>query len=241
MKNLLFIAAFMLSIASVKANHNDSEFSLELFKPGDYTIVIDGVVYPNVHKKLFVPSIEPGLHHIETMKYINYAKYGCEYGGHVKKIMVCDRYVKIRPNTHVDAYLNANNDLIIGNTCALLKMPEPVVINNAYADNCAYDNFNANEMHMSYGEFQNLKNVIESKIYASDKKSIAMMAINSNYLMADQTAQLVSLMPYESDKVDLAKAAYQKTINKEDYYLVNKEFGYSTSIDELEYYIYAHK
>ncbi len=243
MKNLLFIAAFMLSIASVKANYNASELSLELFKPGDYTIVIDGVVYPNVYKKLFVPNIDPGLHHIEAIKYINYGKYGkyaCGY--HVQKVMLCDRYVKIHPNTHVDAYINKYDDLVIGNTCALLKMPEPVIINNmAHVNNCAYDNCHATIEHMSYGEFQNLKNVIESKVYASDKKSIAMMAINNNYLMAEQTAQLVSLMPYESDKIDLAKAAYQKTINKEDYYLVNKEFGYSTSIDELEYYIYAHK
>lgn len=235
MKKLLFLATFILIIASVKANH--SELSLEFSKPGNYTVIIDGIAYTNVYNKLFIPEIEPGLHHIETIKNVSHHKYGYAYGYYKKKVVICDRYVKIHANTHVEAFINPYNDFIISKTYALYNKPEPVCMNHS----CGYNDCHLHDMHMSYGEFQSLKNSIMNKMYASDKKSIAMIAVTSNFMRAQQVADLVSLMPYESDKVELAKAAFAKTINKEDYFLVNKEFNYSSSIDELEYYIYAHK
>jgi hypothetical protein len=242
MKKMLFIAALILSIASAKANHNASELSLELSKPGNYTIIIDGIAYHNVSKTLFIPNIEPGVHHIETIKHVSYNKYNHKYGYHAKKVVICDKYVKIHPNTHVDAVINPYNDFVIINKYALYEKPitnKPVCL-NAYHE-CGYGSCHQANMHMGYSEFQNLLNTINNKAYASDKMSIAMMAIDNNFLMAAQVAELVSLMTYESDKVDLAKAAYHKTINKEDYYIVNKEFNYSSSINELENFIYAHK
>jgi hypothetical protein len=237
MKKLLLAFAFILSISNVKASHLSSELSLELSKPGDYTIIIDEVAYHKIYKSLFIPAIEPGLHHIKTIKNIHHGRYG-----YAKKVVICDRYVKIHANTHVDAIINHYNDFIITNKHALIQEPvlnKPVCLNSSHA--CGYESCHLNDLHLGYGEFQQLINAIENKIYASDKKSIAMMAIDKNILSASQVAQLVSLMPFESDKVDIAKAAYHKTINKEDYYLVNKEFNYNSSISELGFYIYAHR
>ena len=44
-------------------------------------------------------------------------------------------------------------------------------------------------------------------------------------------------MSFEDTRLELAKAAYYKTVDTENYFIVNKEFWFSSSVDELSRYL----
>jgi len=49
--------------------------------------------------------------------------------------------------------------------------------------------------------------------------------------------ELVGLFTFESSKLEIAKAAYGRTIDKNNFYQVNDAFTFSSSVDELSEYI----
>jgi hypothetical protein len=52
-------------------------------------------------------------------------------------------------------------------------------------------------------------------------------------MTAAQIAGLVKMMTFESNKLALAKAAYPNCIDRNNYYLVNDAFTFSSSVTEL--------
>jgi hypothetical protein len=111
---------------------------------------------------------------------------------------------------------------------------------NGYGNN-GYGNNGWNNAPVYYGmsasNFDALKNTIRNQSFDSSKLTVAQQAVASNYLTAAQVAELVQLFSFESSKVDIAKYAYSRTVDRNNYYLVSNAFTYSSSIDELSGYI----
>jgi hypothetical protein len=82
-----------------------------------------------------------------------------------------------------------------------------------------------------------LKASVRSKSFESAKLEICKQALYSNKVTSSQVAQLLDLMTFESSKLELAKFAYGRTVDKGNYYLVNNSFTFGSSISELGDYI----
>lgn len=90
---------------------------------------------------------------------------------------------------------------------------------------------------MSPESFTALKNSVNNQSFDSSKLNVAKQAIGSNNLTAAQVKELVGLFDFESSKLEIAKYAYSRTVDKNNYYQVNDAFTYSSSADDLSSYI----
>ena len=87
-------------------------------------------------------------------------------------------------------------------------------------------------------DFSSLVRTMNASSFDSSKLAIARQAIRSNYVSAEQIRQLMFLLTFESSRLELAKFAYKQVVDKENYFIVNDAFTFSSSIDELDHYLY---
>lgn len=82
-------------------------------------------------------------------------------------------------------------------------------------------------------EFEEIKKSIASKSFEDSKLTLAKQISNSKCLKSSQVRDIMKIFSYEDTRLEFAKYAYQKVIDKDNYYLVNDAFQYESSIDEL--------
>jgi hypothetical protein len=99
-----------------------------------------------------------------------------------------------------------------------------------------YDNNYGYNQPMSDREFSQLLQSIDKEWMEANKLKSATQVVKNNSLTSAQVRQLVMLFSFESNKLELAKAAYQNTVDKKNYFIVNDAFSFSTSKDELARY-----
>ena len=109
-------------------------------------------------------------------------------------------------------------------------------------DNDRDDQYDNNyHREMSQADFTSAKQTLRKEIYENTRLDLAKQVINSNYFTAQQVKELLQLFTFENNKLDLAKYAYGRTVDRDNYYVVNDVFTFSNSKDELARYIRTYK
>jgi len=90
---------------------------------------------------------------------------------------------------------------------------------------------------MAPADFEQLKRTIDNAGFESTRLTIFKQALAYNYFTTAQVRDLMNLFWFESSKLDVAKLAYNKTVDPYNYYLVNNEFNFSSSVNALGDYI----
>lgn len=98
-------------------------------------------------------------------------------------------------------------------------------------------NDNGYNKAMSDFEFSRVLSSIEREWIESNKSKSASQIINTNYLTTAQVKQMLQLFSMENTKLDLAKQAYSKTVDQQNYFMINDVFSFNSSKDELARYI----
>ena len=86
-------------------------------------------------------------------------------------------------------------------------------------------------------DFMALQGTIRQATFDSDKLMIANQFVRFNTISAQEVAAIMRLMTYESNKLEFAKNAYAACYDKQNYFLVNQAFTYSSSIRQLNAFI----
>lgn len=87
--------------------------------------------------------------------------------------------------------------------------------------------------------FKDFLYTLKNQKFDSDKLSIARQALRNNYFDTYQIREVMSLMNFEKNRVDFAKDAYTSCVDKQNYFRVNDAFEFSSSIRELDEYIFT--
>ena len=87
---------------------------------------------------------------------------------------------------------------------------------------------------MSSASYERSKASIQGKTFSDEQMTIFKQVVRSNCLSVNQVIGFIELFTYEEEKLDVAKLAYPKTVDKGNYYQVNDAFTYSDTIEELE-------
>jgi len=93
---------------------------------------------------------------------------------------------------------------------------------------------------MSDYDFSRALNNVSMQRGDYQKAQSARQMINSGYFTSAQVKQIVQLFSFDNDKLELAKLAYDKTVDKQNFYVVNDVFSSYSSKDELARYIRSH-
>lgn len=108
-----------------------------------------------------------------------------------------------------------------------------------YSNNhSSYNNSHHNRRFVSDAELNSILFAIRNESFSSDKINIARQATMYKTLRAYQVVEIGRQFSFESDRLEFAKMAFNNTFDKENYYLVNSIFHFSSSKSELNRFIY---
>jgi Domain of unknown function (DUF4476) len=103
-----------------------------------------------------------------------------------------------------------------------------------YFDNEGWDN---SMNKMSVREFETLKESLRKEWFENNRLTSVKYIIQKSNFSTAQVKDLMMLFTFESNRLEIAKAAFRKTIDKENYYIVNEALTFSSSKDELARFI----
>jgi Domain of unknown function (DUF4476) len=90
---------------------------------------------------------------------------------------------------------------------------------------------------MNPGDFNAAVNSITSKGFEESKLTLAKQVSSTNCLNTDQIKKIMSLFGFEESKLDFAKYAYGRCVDRNNYFKINDAFSFESSIDDLNKYI----
>ena len=112
--------------------------------------------------------------------------------------------------------------------------------NNGGNGNGGYGNNSGYGRQMSDYDFSRALNSISMQRGDFQKMESARQLINTSFFSSTQVRQMLQLFSFDNDKLDLAKLAYSKTVDKQNFSVVNDVFSSYSSRDELARYIRSH-
>ena len=105
------------------------------------------------------------------------------------------------------------------------------------------DNGNGGGWNNGYGnvinnrEFEVVKDQIRKEWFENNRLISAKTIIDKNNFTTQQVKELMLLFTFENNKLEVAKYAYRKTVDKQNYYQLNDAFTFSSSKDDLARFI----
>lgn len=85
--------------------------------------------------------------------------------------------------------------------------------------------------------FNQLKASINNQWFSDGKMSVFNQAVQANYFTTAQVNELINLFSFSNDKLEVAKRAYTKTVDTENYFMVFDSLQWNSSIQNLSSYI----
>lgn len=252
MKTLLKSAIVGLGMLLTSAVHaGQSQLNLKMFDNSAFSVMFDGSWMSQQTPQFTISGINDGAHMLKVVRYVI-----DPYCGLPQPKVVFWGNVVIPPRSKVFAIIDCEGQYKV--SCI-----EPMHgngwnngggwssnngggwnqgggyngNNTGWNQGGGNNGYNCGPQAMSPESFQMLKCAIESKPFDNTKLEIAKQAINMNYLSTQQVSCLVGMLTFEHYKLDLAKYAYGRTIDKQNYFMVNNCFTFSSSVNELNYYI----
>lgn len=92
-------------------------------------------------------------------------------------------------------------------------------------------------MEMIPQEFNRLLRTLNEESFEKNKSSMISTAAQHNYFTAQQIAELLGTLSFESNKLELAKELYGVCVDQRNYYLVSQALNFSSSKQKLNEYI----
>jgi len=94
---------------------------------------------------------------------------------------------------------------------------------------------------MTPGEFRYATSSIRAKSFESTKSTVAKQIFNDRCMLSWQVKDIMLLFDFEATRLDFAKFAWLRTVDPQNYFVVNDAFSFEHSIDELNGYIQQHQ
>jgi|CXWL01.1.fsa_nt_gi hypothetical protein len=90
---------------------------------------------------------------------------------------------------------------------------------------------------MSSRDFEQVKEQIRKEWFEVNRLTSAKVIMDKNNFTTQQVKELMLLFTFENNKLEVAKYAYRKTVDKQNYYQLNDALFFSSSKDDLARFI----
>ncbi|MDQ3049950.1 MAG: DUF4476 domain-containing protein [Bacteroidota bacterium] len=226
MKRLLILSAIIVASVQLNASHLASELNLRLQHQAWFTVTLDHQFYETPVNFFHTGALTPGHHFLQVTR----LDHGY-YGPYTQPRVIYSGNITIPARSKVHAFIDNHGQLRINKITALGPVYAPAPVIHPYAPAPV-------QYGMSIYEFDQLKNTISNLSFESSRLQVAKQALSANNVTSYQVAELVRMMTFESSKLDLAKFAFHRTVDKQNYYILNDAFSFESSIMDLNDFIY---
>jgi len=90
---------------------------------------------------------------------------------------------------------------------------------------------------ISSNDFVQAKESLRKEWFENKRLEAAKQIIDQNYFTSQQVKEMVLLFTYENNRLDIAKYAYGKTVDKGNYFIMNDAFTFNSNKEKLSEYI----
>lgn len=90
-------------------------------------------------------------------------------------------------------------------------------------------------------DFSQAKETLRKEWFENTRVTTAKQIIDRNYFTSRQVKEILLLFTFENNRLDLAKYAYGKTVDKGNYFIVNDAFTFNNNKEKLSEYIRDYK
>jgi hypothetical protein len=242
------LASLFMSIAVFAADAKPkSMLTVRSTDQGDIRVVIDGRRFEPGDNSLMINQLESGYHQVKVYRQKSNGIFnivGKRYE------MVYNTSLMVKPKTHVMLSIDRFGRTSIAETKIAGNNRNDRNRRDRDWDNDDdnydfdrdgrmgdYDNNYGYEKGMNSRDFNLVLQQIDKEWLETNKLKSATQIVKTNNLSSVQVKQLVHLFSFETNRLELAKQAYQNTIDKQNYQVVSDELDFSTSKTELNRFI----
>lgn len=247
MKRFIFISFFILSICIVLPL-NASELVIRVFDGSNFYVEMNGRQYLAYFGSVTISGLDHGSHRIEIFKEnINaMPRYQMVYAGHVnvphnKRIIAeldCFNVLRIIRKENMYEYSYGNG---YGNPNGYNSWYGYYDYGNNfyYGSTGSYGTYGGYSYGMAPETFDALMMTLDRESFDSRKLSVASNAIVANGVTTYQLADIMSMLSFDSNRLKLAKRSYPYIADKNNVFILNNAFTFSSNADEFFKYIGA--
>lgn len=231
---LLFSSLFSLSLLA----YDGSRLSISTTSNNsDLRIEVDGRRFTMQDNGITLSNLNEGYHSVKIFKDKRKRGNGFGFGFGKKQEIVYSSSVYLKRGFHLDITVNRFGKVFVDER----KMDR----DDEWYNEEEYDDHSGNGggWNNGYGnvmssrEFESVKEQIRKEWFENNRLISAKTIIDNNNFTAQQTKEIVLLFGFENNKLEIAKYAYRKTVDKQNYYVVNDAFTFNSSRDELARFI----
>jgi hypothetical protein len=235
MKNKIstLVIACILSI-NANADHRLSDLHIRKFDNAPVVVQLDNQIVDNPGPVKKINNLEAGRYRLKIWTIQNPYHYNPGF-----KRLLYNGFIDVPAGAEVRAMLTKNNTIRINQVIPNF-VPAPIDPScNPYAPfNPTPVGCQSQNHLMSPAEFNALLNTIDNQNFESTKMVIAKQAIRDHEMMTtSQVIDLMNLLSFESSKLELAKFAYQYTVDRHKYFQLFNHFSFDSSVRSLSEYM----
>ena len=236
MKNLLytFIALVILNV-SAKADGFRSKLNIRTFNDRSIIVEIDRINYNNPSREIIINDLAPGDHKIKIWT-VGGQHHNCGLGaGNFR--LIYNGFITIPTRSKVTAVLTYQN---------ILKITEIDPLQGNYHQECNnagvpsgygycgnyYGNYYTNNNYHN-NRFEELKDLVARESFDDTRLDICNEYIRTNPISSEELKELLELITFESNRINLAKYSYRYVNDPGYFYTVYNAFTFNRSVTEL--------
>lgn len=213
----LAVMAFDGSRLSISAVASSQEIKIE----------VDGKKYTMKNNTITLGFLDQGRHDVKI--YRERKRNGFGFG---RREIIYDNTVFLKKGFHLDITVNRFGKALVDERRMDVN-DEWYNDEDEYYDNGGWGNSNV----MSSREFNDVKDQLRKEWFESNRLNSAKFIIEKNNLTTSQVKELMLLFTFENNRLDIAKSAYRKTVDKQNYLNVNDALTFNSSKEELVRFI----
>jgi hypothetical protein len=225
---LLLGSLFSLSLMAADA----SRLSIStVSKNMELTIDVDGRRVAMKDNAITLRNLSEGYHTVKIFAKKQNNGRGNGYGR--KQEVIYNNSVYIKRGFHLDITVNRFGKVLVDER-RMDRNDDWYSDDDDYFDD-GWDNDYRNVINTR--EFDQVKSALQKEWFEANRLKSAKHIIDQNNFTTMQVKELMMLFTFENNKLDIAKYAYRKTVDKRSYYQLNDALTFSSSKDELARFI----
>lgn len=226
---LLFSSLFSLSLLAF----DGSRLSISSFSTSsELKIEVDGRKFSMKNNSITLSYLAEGYHRVKIFR----DKKGKGFGFGKREEVVYSNSVFLKRGFHLDITVNRFGKVLLDER-RIDRNDDWYQDEDDYYDN---DNGGWNGGYgnvMSGREFETLKESLRKEWFEANRLTSVKVIIDKSNFTTQQVKELMLLFTFENNRLEIAKYAYVKTVDKQSYFQVNEVLTFNSSKDELARFI----
>jgi len=237
MKHFFTLLILSLMALQVQANHDNAMLAFQNEDHKRIAVMLNGRLYKENSPQLTIQDIQAGAYEMNVFEYA----YNTHIHGYKRKL-IFSNWIYIAPMKRYEFIITITNKVLMTDVVALYNehcddeewQEEEVWIHQPYT---VFTEHIPVCVTMNTQDFDVLINNLKKSYFDDDRTAIFQSTLRFNNFETDQVAEVMRCFTFEDTKLNAAKAAFNKTCDKQRYFTLMDDFTFSSTAQELATFI----